>query len=192
MSLFVLVSALLLPSQVTDCWLRLFRSCDSSNSCIERANACASASSSVIPPCTVCRWFDWFLDWLFKGAFLCVRKIYHMVYLSCQIIVNTYTNNFDPADFGLHSWSVLWRCRKQKLSLHLVHWTGTSSFFLQPLNVHLLLNIFVLSDLQYWSMCCETVIFGEIPRGVGTGSEHKGQTGTWISFLWADLHSCFW
>lgn len=36
---------------------RCVRSCASSNSCIDRANACASASSSVIVPCILEAWF---------------------------------------------------------------------------------------------------------------------------------------
>lgn len=36
---------------------------------IERAKACASASSSDIPPCTDCRWFDAF-NWLFDRRFM--------------------------------------------------------------------------------------------------------------------------
>lgn len=104
----------------------------------------------------------------------------------------TYAAREFLAAFGLHSWSVTWRCRKQKFNLQKPHWTGTSSFFLHPLNEHLLVNIFVLSDLQYWSMCWPTVISGDIPRGVGTGSPHKGHAGTWTSFLCADKHLCFW
>lgn len=33
----------------------------------------------------------------------------------------------------LHSWSVVWRWRKQKFILHVEQWTGINSFFLQPL-----------------------------------------------------------
>lgn len=105
---------------------------------------------------------------------------------------NTYANKFDRAAFGLHSWSVVWRCRRQKFILHWPQCTGTSSFFLHPRNEHLLVKIFVLLDLQYWSMCWPTVMSGDMPRGVGTGSEHSGHTGTCTSFLCTDVHLCFW
>lgn len=51
----------------------------------------------------------------------------------------------------LQSWSLEWRCLRQKFIVHCEHLTGISSFFLQPLNEHLFVNIFLLSDLQYWS-----------------------------------------
>lgn len=104
----------------------------------------------------------------------------------------TYASNLDFAALGLHSWSVACRCRRQKFNLHWPQWTGINSFFLQPLNEHLLVNILVLSDLQYWSICCPTVMSGDTPLGVGTQAPHKGHAGTCTSFLWAEVHLCFW
>lgn len=78
----------------------------------------------------------------------------------------TYANRFDRAAFGLHSWSVVCRWRRQKFILHSLQCTGTSSFFLHPRNEHLLVKIFVLFDLQYWSMCWPTVISGKILRQI--------------------------
>lgn len=103
----------------------------------------------------------------------------------------TYASKLDRA-FGLQSWSVVWRWRKQKFNLHCPHCTGISSFFLHPLNVHLLVKIFVLSDLHIKSKCWPTVMSGDTPRGVGTGSPHNGHAGTCTSFLWADVHLWFW